>query len=147
MEEFTGERIGERIKEIRTENDLTQNDFAKKIKTYPHEISNIETGKTPVSLKTIIKIANAFPDVSLEYIIRGKKNKEETLIKEQKIQDLNTLRNIIQNIDQNYVLLVDENIKSLLRTMVKLIFNKNNNETQNYLRDKMDIIYEIQGRL
>lgn len=51
--------IGKRIKIARIKADLTQEKLSEMIGVSPTHLSNIETGTTRVSLKTIVSIANA----------------------------------------------------------------------------------------
>lgn len=57
-----------RIKELRQEKELTQNDIAKAINTSQRNISRWENGENEPSSSFIIKLANYF-DVSADYLL------------------------------------------------------------------------------
>ena len=50
--------FGKKIKLARVENDLTQDQLAKKIKTKQKNISRYETGASMPSIETLVKIAD-----------------------------------------------------------------------------------------
>lgn len=60
--------IGQRIKIARIKKDITQEKVAEIIDITPSHMSNIETGKTKVSLPTLIAIANAL-SVSIDSLL------------------------------------------------------------------------------
>ena len=62
--------IGEKIKNIRNEKKITQEELAEMAEISVGYISNIETAKKKVSLTTIIKICNAL-DISLNSLLLG----------------------------------------------------------------------------
>ena len=60
--------IGQRIKEVRTDNHLTQEYLANKTGVNVSHISNIETNKVKVSLTLLVSICNAM-NVTVDYIL------------------------------------------------------------------------------
>lgn len=60
--------IGKRIKIARIRADLTQERLAERIDLSPTHLSNIETGTTKVSLRTIVRLANAL-DVTVDDLL------------------------------------------------------------------------------
>ncbi|KPI46168.1 XRE family transcriptional regulator [Clostridioides difficile] len=60
--------IGQRIKIARIKKRLTQDTVSELINITPSHMSNIETGKTKVSLQTLIAIANVL-NVSLDELL------------------------------------------------------------------------------
>lgn len=69
--------IGLRIRNARIRKNTTQEKIAELINITPAHMSNIETGKTKVSLPTLVKLANALSvsiDVLLCDNIRSSKN-------------------------------------------------------------------------
>lgn len=60
--------IGQRIKIARIKKDITQETVADIVDITPAHMSNIETGKTKVSLPTLISIANAL-SVSVDELL------------------------------------------------------------------------------
>ena len=61
-------KIGERIKEIRAENNLTQTEFGNKISVSQDSVSLWEKGKSLPTTENIVAIAEPF-DVSADYIL------------------------------------------------------------------------------
>lgn len=68
MTEIDYKAIGRRIKIARIKKDLTQEFVAATVNIAPSHMSNIETGKTKVSLPTLIAIANAL-SVSVDTLL------------------------------------------------------------------------------
>ena len=62
--------IGQRIKIARIKKGITQEAVADLIDITPAHMSNVETGKTKVSLPTLIEIANARGAV-FQQLVRG----------------------------------------------------------------------------
>ena len=60
--------IGKRIKEVRTDRQLTQEYLAKVTDVNVSHISNIETNKVKVSLTLLVSICNAM-NVTVDYIL------------------------------------------------------------------------------
>lgn len=83
--------IGIRVREKRIEKGISQFELANKIGVSNPHISNIERGKTKVSLSTLIDIANAL-ETSLDVLVCDNVNQtEEVFVKEiaDKIEDCN----------------------------------------------------------
>ena len=57
----------QRIKDLREDNDLTQSEIAKVLKTTQHQIHKYETGKQMMGIDKYIKLARYF-NVSLDYL-------------------------------------------------------------------------------
>ena len=68
MKELDFDFIGQRIKEVRTDNHLTQEYLANKTGVNVSHISNIETNKVKVSLTLLVSICNAM-NVTVDYIL------------------------------------------------------------------------------
>lgn len=66
--EFDYKAIGLRIKMIRLKKDMTQEQLAGITDLSAPHISNVETGNTKVSLRALVKIANAL-DCSIDEIL------------------------------------------------------------------------------
>lgn len=56
-----------RLKDIREDNDLDQNDIAKMLGTTQQQYSRWETGSSKIAVETMAKIA-AFYNISLDYL-------------------------------------------------------------------------------
>ncbi len=59
--------IGEKIKEIRKKNNLTQDKFSEQIGIEPPSLSNIENGKSYPSMQTILNIMDKFNTAPQEF--------------------------------------------------------------------------------
>lgn len=70
--------IAARVKAIRKEHNLTQDDFAKKIGISRNAVAKLETGRMTSSLSTLIAICNLF-HLSLDFFLKEDfRNKELT---------------------------------------------------------------------
>ena len=58
--------IGRRIRTLRLEKDLTQDELAYEIKISRDHLSNLESGKYPINIKTLYKFAEFF-NVDMKY--------------------------------------------------------------------------------
>lgn len=67
--------IGNRIKQLRKEHNLTQNQFASLFGVYDSTISQYENGKREPEYNTVIKIANKF-NVSIDWLLGRVESKE-----------------------------------------------------------------------
>lgn len=60
--------LSERLKQLRLERDLIQDDIAKTLSSTRSTVGNWETGRADPDLETLVKIAELF-DVSLDYLL------------------------------------------------------------------------------
>ncbi len=58
--------IGRRLKSLRLQNELSQEDVANEVKISRDHLSNIENGKYPLNIKTLYKLA-VFFEVDMKY--------------------------------------------------------------------------------
>lgn len=81
--------IGNRIKKLRKELGLTQDELAAKIKIHGRQLGRYELGRSVPAINTIKKIAN-FCEVSIDYLIYGqdKKIAKRTKINDPEILDI-----------------------------------------------------------
>lgn len=144
------EEIGLRIKEIRTEKKFTQEKFAAELNSHQNDITNIERGIIYPSRNILMKIARKFPDVSMDYIFRGTKDKDSLQI-DQNIQDLITLKNIIENEDEITFQYVNKAIQEMIWLMVKQLNyqykHRGPRERHLFEDNEKDIIAAIARRL
>lgn len=90
MKELDFDYIGQRIKEVRTDKHLTQEYLANMTGVNTSHVSNIETGKTKVSLTLLVRISVAL-GVTVDYILQNEyHNPTSTLEKEL----LNTIKDM-----------------------------------------------------
>jgi transcriptional regulator with XRE-family HTH domain len=60
--------IGKRIRELRIDNGLTQNDLAQRLSCSSKHLGNIERGTSRPSLECLLDISNAL-NVTLDYLV------------------------------------------------------------------------------
>jgi Predicted transcriptional regulators len=60
--------FGKRLKALRLKHELTLKELGEMIELSPKTISQIETGRTSTTLKTLVKICNTF-EISPEYFL------------------------------------------------------------------------------
>ncbi|MGN0340348.1 MAG: helix-turn-helix domain-containing protein [Lachnospira sp.] len=90
MKELDFTQIGQRIRDIRKDKNLTQEYLAEKTGVNVSHISNIETNKVKVSLTLLINICNEL-DVTLDYILE---NEYHTPCSSLEKELLNTIKNM-----------------------------------------------------
>ncbi len=60
--------IGRRLRSLRLDKDLSQEELAYSVKISRDHLSNIECGKHPINIKTLYKLAEFF-EVDLKYFL------------------------------------------------------------------------------
>lgn len=108
MEKIKYEKIGERIRIRRNQLKLTQQQICAKIDITQTHYSNIENGKTGLSLEMLMKLCEIL-DISADYILTGKiSNKSESLL----VEYYNKLNEKQKHyITQHIKLFYEENLK------------------------------------
>lgn len=138
------ETLNERIKNLRKKNNLTQLDLAKKVNVTDKAVSKWESGDGNPEIAILIELAKIF-DVSLDYLLTGKENKNEIIIMNKleyccKKDDPSIFNEIdieaLKNKDENEKTILDyieeynsKNIYSALlnRFTLSVLFSKNRN--------------------
>jgi len=105
--------IGERIKELRIKNNMTQNDLASVVGLTATGISYWESGKANPDIKSINKLADYF-NVSIDYIY-GKKDISESNDEEMEI----LFRKASELKDED-----KEKIKSIIKASVEAFWDE-----------------------
>ena len=82
MRELDFDYIGQRIKEVRTDKHLTQEYLANMIGVNTSHVSNIETGKTKVSLTLPVQICNAL-GVTVDYLLETEYHNPTSVIEKE----------------------------------------------------------------
>lgn len=90
MKELDFSLIGQRIKEVRTDKQLTQEYLANMIGVNTSHVSNIETNKVKVSLTLLIQICNAL-DVTMDYLLENEYHNPTSVIEKEL---LNTIKDM-----------------------------------------------------
>lgn len=87
---YDAEKIGERIQELRKENNITQENLAYKLGVTAHHLGRIEKGKKGTSVDLLMDVSEYF-DISTDYLLFGRKNNSDE-IKE-------SIRSVIKQLD------------------------------------------------
>ena len=95
MKELDFVRIGQRIREVRTDKKLTQDYLADKTGVNVSHISNIENGKVKVSLTLLVAIANTF-GVTIDYLLENEYHAPTSAIEKE-------LMNVIKDLDNSKI--------------------------------------------
>lgn len=93
--------LGNRIKQLRIENNLTQNQFASLFGLYDSTISQYENSKRSPEYDIIIKIANKF-NVSVDWLL-GRVDSKDLVI-----MDIHSLPKELKDIGVEYLMLARE---------------------------------------
>ena len=118
--------ILKRIKKIIEENNLSNSEFAEKIGIPKSSVTHLLSERNNPSLDIIIKISEAFEDISTDYLIFGQENQAESTI-----QDPNTLfSELEQGISEDSVKDSNNKVKSII-----LIYENNKFEQIDNLKD------------
>ena len=115
-----------RIKKIIEENNLSNSEFAEKIGIPKSSVTHLLSERNNPSLDIIIKISEAFEDISTDYLIFGQENQAESTI-----QDPNTLfSELEQGIPEDSVKDSNNKVKSII-----LIYENNKFEQIDNLKN------------
>ena len=115
-----------RIKKIIEENNLSNSEFAEKIGIPKSSVTHLLSERNNPSLDIIIKISEAFEDISTDYLIFGHKNQSES-----NIQDPNTLFSVLEDsISEDSVKDSNNKVKSII-----LIYENNKFEQIDNLKN------------
>ena len=71
MKELSLELVGKRLRRVRTQQELTREQFAEQVGISPQFLAEIENGKKGMSADTLYKICTRF-DLSSDYLLLGK---------------------------------------------------------------------------
>jgi plasmid maintenance system antidote protein VapI len=97
----------------------SESEFARRLQVLQVTINNQLSGRMPISANVIFSIANEFPDISLEWLIRGNGEMYIDKCKSENIEEVqlpNIEDNIVNNLlKQNHSLLkTNENLSNKL---------------------------------
>lgn len=79
--------LGERIKKLRKDMKLTQDEFAGKLKIHPKQLAKYEAGRSRPSIDVIARLSN-FCEISADYLIFSE---DKAFAKKTRIKDLELL--------------------------------------------------------
>jgi len=100
--------VGERIRNLRTSKNITQDQLSELLEINPSHLSNIERGRTKMSTDTLVNISRSL-NVSIDYLIFGDITLEfdqytnialleiKELLKDKNKNDFNTFMAFIKN--------------------------------------------------
>ena len=115
-----------RIKKIIEENNLSNSEFAKKIGIPKSSVTHLLSERNNPSLDIIIKISEAFENISTDYLIFGQENQVKPTI-----QHSNTLFNeLYESFSEDSVKDSNNKVKSII-----LIYENNKFEQIDNLKD------------
>ena len=118
--------ILKRIKKIIEENNLSNSEFAEKIGIPKSSVTHLLAERNNPSLDIIIKISEAFENISTDYLIFGQENQVKPTI-----QDINTLFNELdESVSEDTVKDSNNKVKSII-----LIYENNKFEQIDNLKD------------
>ncbi|MBE5836180.1 MAG: helix-turn-helix transcriptional regulator [Butyrivibrio sp.] len=88
LAEINYDELGKRIKNLRLEKGLTQENLAEYVGCNTSHISNIENSSTKLSLNVLLAVANAL-NVSVDYLLADQLNSTSTVLSQEIIKKLN----------------------------------------------------------
>ncbi|MFL0198833.1 helix-turn-helix domain-containing protein [Clostridium sp. WILCCON 0269] len=91
--------FGDRLKELREEMELTQDELGKMLNVSRQSVSSYESQDIEPSINNIVKLANIF-DVSLDYLLCRTKEKHNLNLKD--IEDRDFIVDIAKIIKKHY---------------------------------------------
>ena len=86
-----------RLLEILEKKSMSASQFAEKIGVQRSSVSHILSGRNKPSLDFIIKITTIFNDISLEWLVNGKKSNDLVINKKEPLSPTPINKNIINN--------------------------------------------------
>ena len=92
MKHFTN-----RLLEILEKKSLSASQFAEKIGVQRSSVSHILSGRNKPSLDFIIKITSVFNDISLEWLINGKKTNDFSIKKNESISPAQITKSVVSS--------------------------------------------------
>ncbi|MFT4543583.1 MAG: transcriptional regulator with XRE-family HTH domain [Bacteroidia bacterium] len=92
------EEITERVKKVMDDHGLSSSQMADKIGVQRSAISHILSGRNKPSLDFVLKVLNAFTDVSSDWLLKEKKAVEKTPDFEPSFQASNTSSKSIEKV-------------------------------------------------
>lgn len=102
-------RLGKRIKEQRDKLGLTQDNIATSADIANNTVSNIENGKTKVSLPTLVEIANCL-ETSVDYLLYDSLDYADHV-------SVKCINDILDKCDSNEKRIISETIISLYKAL------------------------------
>jgi len=129
--------IGNRIKKIRNDHDLSQIELAEMLSISQASVGHYENGKRRPPIKILIMLSK-IGNVSLDWLIRGTENPPHSTYHKQNINMVNETNPdyITNNNEYRKLITILEKDKKLKKLIFNIVFGfKRNKEDLNNLRD------------
>lgn len=91
MQNLDFARIGQRIREVRTDKHLTQEYLSDKTGVNVSHISNIETNKVKISLTLLVQICNAL-DITVDYLLENEYHVPTSVIEKELVNTIKDMK-------------------------------------------------------
>jgi transcriptional regulator with XRE-family HTH domain len=134
--------IGEKIKELRTKNNLTLNDLSSRTNLSIGYLSQLERGLTSVAIDTLDNIAKAL-GVTIYYFLSKPKNKKNFILRSYEREVLEVENNRIIQIQ----LTNDIEGKNLLPRIFEILPSSSDEEITSYPHIGEEFVYVLEGIL
>ncbi|MGB0367991.1 MAG: helix-turn-helix domain-containing protein [Flavobacteriales bacterium] len=105
------EAITERVKKVMEDHSLSSSQMADKIGVQRSAISHILSGRNKPSLDFILKVLNAFSDVSSDWLLKGEKAVDKTPVSNPVFQSKKMAQKTIEKV---LVLYTDKTVEEYL---------------------------------
>ena len=90
LQKIDYKKLGIRIKELRQEKGLTQDNLAEMVSCNTSHISNIENNHTKVSLNVLLSIANSL-DTSIDFLLSDQYSQESSALDREILRQVSSL--------------------------------------------------------
>lgn len=107
---LTIEDIGNRIRTLRKEHDMTAIDLAQKIKISQPYLSKLEQGKQPISIDILINICNVF-EITLQEFFSQEKKFEDIVSLNKLVKTAGKLEPDALDALHNFLEVISKNVK------------------------------------
>ncbi|MGX4600359.1 helix-turn-helix domain-containing protein [Faecalimicrobium sp. JNUCC 81] len=136
------EDIGLKIKQLRTNKNMTLKDLSEKTSLSIGFLSQLERGLTSIATDTLQTIAEVF-DVELSYFFLKPRIKNKQVVRsyEKEVYNICTSGCIQYNLSNNL------NDKQILPRLVEILPNNSDEDIQSYSHEGEEFIYILEGKL
>ena len=141
MEHKAHDNVGQRIKNLRTGNNMTLKDLSEATGFSIGFLSQLERGLTTIAIESLEKIARAL-NVDITYFFASAKNKDEVILKSYE-------RELYQVINNNIVYHLTNDIENrdILPRLIEILPSQDKEEIDGYAHQGEEFIYVLEGIL
>ncbi len=134
--------LGERIKKVRNEKNLSLRDLAANLELSASFLSQIEQGKASPSIENLKKIANSL-DCKVSYLIEDEEEKKDTVLIRAKD------RNVVESMDSKakISLLTSSDIEKSMEPILYEIMPEGESGKDFYHHNGEEFVFVIEGEL